>query len=163
MRFRWVSLTSLSWLGGFVLSWLLATGSALAELKLEQVRVTKKATALVLSGQGKDRGQGSAFCIAPGFFVTNAHVVSNGATTLSLVLDSGEKDQQITQAKVVRSDKEMDFALLKAEDSKDHALTEAIKSVPVLALGSSEVLVETMSLTAFGFPFGTALVFEKGD
>ena len=153
---------SLSRLTGWVLLWLVVAESAPAEVKLEQVRATKKATALVISGQGKERGQGSAFCVAPGFFVTNAHVVSDTSATLKLVLESGEKEQRIAQAKVVRSDKEIDLALLKLEEGQE-GIAEAVKSLPILELGSAGDLVETTSLTAFGFPFGTALVFDKND
>src|ERR1700722_15056134 len=78
----------------------------------------KKATALVVIESGGKKKFGSAFCIhAGGYFVTNSHVAGNLGPRehLKLVLNSGEKDQQIVDARVVRKSQDADLCLLKVE------------------------------------------------
>ena len=109
----------------------------------------KSATALVVLPESQ--GFGSAFCIdAAGFFVTNEHVVHGlpAGGKVSLVLHPGEDNEKVIQATVVRADAAADLALLKTEGAKD---------LSALELGSVEELVETASLTAFGYPFGDRL------
>ena len=121
-----------------------------ADVSAQVVDNGKAATALVEAGDGS----GSAFCIAPsGYFVTNEHVVS-GETSVKLVLRPGEKGQRVVTARVVRADKDTDLALLKEDDPQP---------TTALPLGSSEVLRETMSVTTFGFPFGTDLAEGKEE
>jgi uncharacterized protein (TIGR03067 family) len=113
----------------------------------EVVKLAKPATALVET----QAGCGSGFCVHPsGFFLTNEHVISAlpGGDTVTLILEAGLKTQRLLQAKVVRRDKELDLALLRAQGQ--HKL-------PALALGSDEGLAELTELIAFGFPFGTSL------
>ncbi len=103
------------------------------------------------------RSSGSAFCVHPsGLFVTNAHVVGRLPVggTVHLVLNSGEKNQQVLPATVVRSDQALDLALLR---------TTAAGTFPALTLGTADDLAELMDIVAFGFPFGTELAVNRGQ
>ena len=127
----------------------------LADLTPELLQAGKKATVLVeMSVAMHRKGYASAFCIdASGIFITNAHVTDSAVNgKLTLVLNPGEKDQQVLQATVLRSDKTMDLGVMKAASTGP---------IPVLEVGSDDGLVETMPLTAFGFPFGEALSMDK--
>jgi hypothetical protein len=116
----------------------------------------KRGTALVeVKARG---GYGSAFCIHPsGLFLTNAHVVQPGGpppphvrvppVEITLVLNPGLKSEKAYAAKVVRTDKELDLALLRIDD----------EDLPALALGSDEKLSELEEVVVCGFPFGIAL------
>jgi hypothetical protein len=123
----------------------------------------KPATALV---EVKARNAcGSAFCIHPsGLFLTNAHVVESAANfppnvtpppvEINLVLNPGQKTEKTYPAKVVRSHRELDLALLRIDGVKD---------LPALTLGSDEKLSELEEVVACGFPFGTALVRNRKE
>jgi hypothetical protein len=113
-------------------------------------RTGKAATAFV---QGKNSGtQATAFCIHPaGIFLTNEHVVCQGGP-FALFLNGGTKNVKILSAKVLRTDKDLDLALLQAEGQKD---------LPALALATGNNLSETDELIAFGFPFGELLSAEQ--
>lgn len=87
---------------------------------------------------GKYSGTGSAFWIShDGWLLTNAHVTGT-ASTVDLRLDSGK----IISARVVKTDKEKDLALLKAESSQEMWL-------PVYTGKSS---LKGRKVTAAGFP-----------
>jgi S1-C subfamily serine protease len=133
----------------FVVVLLLGAAPAPEPLSRADVaKLAKPATALV---DGRPAGQGSSFCIhSSGLFLTNEHVVRTLGPEgkVTLVLDSGLSSQKIVKAKLIRSDKELDLALLQAEGVKD---------LPALKLGSDDGLTELQELIAFGFPFGTAL------
>jgi hypothetical protein len=133
-----------------------------AEWRTKVAKIGKPATALV---EVKQRGvQGSAFCIHPsGLFLTNEHVIKPfevppGAQVppveITLVLNPGQKHEKSYPAKVVRSSKEPDLALLRIEGVKD---------LPTLALGSDDKLEELLEVVAFGFPFGTELAPNRKD
>jgi S1-C subfamily serine protease len=117
--------------------------------KVEIAKIGKAATALV---EIKSRAAyGSAFCIHPsGLFITNEHVAGQG--DISIVLNPGLKDEKVYKAKLLRSDKEMDLALLRVEDVKD---------LPTLSLGVDDKLAELMEVVAVGFPFGTLLAPDR--
>jgi hypothetical protein len=109
--------------------------------RVQIARIGKAATALVEVKAARGQGFGSAFCIHPdGWFVTNAHVAQG---EIKLVLNPSLKTEKVYAARVVRSDTELDLALLHIEGVKD---------LPVLALGSDERLEEQMDAMAFGFP-----------
>jgi hypothetical protein len=92
---------------------------------------------------------GSGFCIhSSGLFVTNEHVVRQGAEAVTVVLNAGLKTQKVLKAKVIRRDKALDLTLLKVEGD------EAFEA---LELGSDKDLGELTELIACGFPFGPAL------
>jgi hypothetical protein len=89
-------------------------------------------------------GSGSAFQIDPaGYFITNQHVVED-EKTVKLVLNSGEANQETVSGRVVRVDKDLDFALIKADKPASETLT----------FGQDSDLYETLPITAFGFPLG---------
>jgi S1-C subfamily serine protease len=122
-----------------------------ADEPLSRVEIGKIGKAGTVLVEVKQRGYGSAFCVHPGgLFVTNEHVVRGG--DVNVVLNPGQKDEKVCKAKVVRSDLDLDLALLRIEDVKD---------LPTLRLGSDEKLAELMEVVAVGFPFGTALSPDK--
>jgi serine protease Do len=145
----------------------LAAICVLADLPSSQIENGKKATALVsikniknqsrgiVSPETRSSANGTAFCIdAWGWFVTSKHVTDESADgKVNLILNANEKDQTIVEAKVVRTDKENDLALLKANEG---GLFVA------LPLGKVDNLAETVRLTAFGYPFGEKLALDKG-
>jgi DNA-binding beta-propeller fold protein YncE len=123
-----------------------ATSCGAADETLSRVqlaRLGKAATAFVEVKAAQGQGSGTAFCIHPdGWFLTNAHVAQGEIT---LVLDPTLKSQKVYSARSVRSDPELDLALLHIDGAK---------SLPALALGSDEGLEELTEVIGFGFPFG---------
>jgi S1-C subfamily serine protease len=157
---------------------LLSIDTCLADFTPDQIRAAKRATALVeTSGRvgrtviidGKrvpvggglvpTRAYGSAFCVDPsGLFVTNAHVAEMaGGNVISLVLNPAEADQAVVPARVIRSDKTLDLAVLQVNAAV------LPKGQAVLELGVTNDLIETQSVTAFGFPFGGDLAMDRGE
>jgi WD40 repeat protein len=113
-------------------------------------KIGMPATALVEVPRPGGFSYGTAFCIHPsGFFLTNNHVTEPAQGEITLVLDCGLKTEKSYRARVVRSDREEDLALLRAEGAG---------SLPTLAFGSEESLEVLMDVVAFGFPFGDLLV-----
>jgi choice-of-anchor C domain-containing protein len=107
-------------------------------------KIGKAATALV-EIKAKN-GYASAFCVHhSGLFVTNAHVAEKD---VFLVLDPGGKNEKRQPARMLRSDKDLDLALLQVE---------GVDGLPTIALGSDEKLEDLMEVIGFGFPFGTKL------
>jgi S1-C subfamily serine protease len=108
----------------------------------------KHATALVDLGIG---GSGTAFCIdSKGLFVTNCHVVDSRSVgdRVQLILNPGEDDQVLGEARIINCSKDPDLALLK---------WDAPPKLVALKLGSSQGLKETAPVTAYGYPFGRLL------
>jgi S1-C subfamily serine protease len=137
-----------------VLALLLLPAPAAAQQPADVVRRGKAATALV-EVKGR-RSHATAFCIHPaGLFLTNEHAVRHAgeAGTVTLVLDPSLKTQRVVTARVLRADRELDLALLRAEPEG---------KFPTLPLGSSDGLTELTPVTALGFPFGKSLALEKG-
>lgn len=124
-----------------------------AQLTAAQVARGKRATALVEISDTK--ASGTAFCIdATGLFLTNHHVIEDASpATLRIVLHSGEANQKIYRARIIKADEESDLALLKIEGGEFTALN----------LGRIDSVVETTPVTAFGYPFGTDLSEKDGD
>jgi hypothetical protein len=113
----------------------------------EVVKRGKEATAFLEFGPGQTA---TAFCVHPsGYFITNDHVVHGRmprpAGELKLVMNSGTREQKVYSAKVIRSDRKLDLALLRVEAGAD---------LPALPLGRSDDLVELADVIVFGFPFG---------
>ncbi len=126
-----------------------------AQVGRESIVRGKAATALVqVSGRGEMTG--TAFCVdASGLFVTNAHVVEQAAqpgARIKPVLRPGEQDQKVVAAKVYRRDEAHDLALLQIDP---------VPGLTALALGREDALYETLATTAFGYPFGSVLAFER--
>lgn len=106
----------------------------------EVVESTKKAVAYIEVSDGS----GTAFQIDPaGYFITNQHVVED-EKTVKLVLNSGEANQETVTGHVVRTDKDLDFALIKADNP----------AAETLSFGQDSGLYETLPVTTFGFPLG---------
>jgi S1-C subfamily serine protease len=140
------------WAAAVIVFLLCLTSSANGQplTKAGVAKIGKPATALVEVRQGQ--GSGSAFCIHPsGLFITNEHVVS-GTSSVTLILDPSLKSQKVVTARVVRRDRVLDLALLRAD---------AVGKYPGLALGSAEAVEELAELVALGFPFGKELTLEK--
>jgi hypothetical protein len=131
--------------------------------RTQLAKLGKAATALVevKTGplQGLRQGYGSAFCIhQSGLFVTNEHVVypsglgmglQPGARgEITLVLNPGEKTEKSYAARVVRTDRQLDLALLRIDSPT---------KFPALNLGDDGQLEELMEVIAFGFPFGAGI------
>jgi len=105
------------------------------------VKAGKAATALVEVKAQQGEGSASAFCVhSAGWFVTNAHVAVG---SLTLVLNPNLKNEKSYPARVVRTDKEVDLALLKVE---------GVTGLPSLSLGSDEGLDELTEVMGFGYP-----------
>jgi hypothetical protein len=117
--------------------------------RAQLAKIGKRATALIEVRLPGGFGYGSAFCIHPsGLFLTNYHVTERAQGDITLVLNSGLKTEKAYPARVVRSYKDLDLALLRVEGAG---------GLPALALGSDEGLEELMEVVAVGFPFGVAL------
>jgi hypothetical protein len=127
------------------------------------------ATVLVETKRGNNigpfaqRGGGSAFCIHPsGLFLTNEHVVHPSSNMpfeqrgvlkeVTLIVNPGDKTEKSFPARVIRTDPQLDLALLRIEGAKD---------LSALTLGSDDQLEELMTVVAFGFPFGSDLPFDR--
>ncbi|MGP0064200.1 MAG: trypsin-like peptidase domain-containing protein [Isosphaeraceae bacterium] len=123
------------------------------ELSTAVVRRCKAATALV---EIRSIGSGSSVCVSgDGLFVTNHHVVSGGGIggNVRLVVDPGQKTQRVLEARIIKLDEKNDLALLKAD---------APPGLAAVPLGTDDQLIETMPLTAFGYPFGRLLSSDGG-
>jgi S1-C subfamily serine protease len=117
----------------------------------EIARAGKAATAFVEAKTPRGIAYGSAFCVhKSGFFITNHHVIAN-AQEIKIVINSGEKTEKVLIAKVLRSDPEVDLALLQVKG----------ENLPVLSLGSDAGLVELAEVIACGFPFGQLLSTDR--
>ncbi len=131
-----------------------AVPAALADslTKADVAKLGKAATVFVQVKTPAGTASGSGFCVHPsGVFVTNEHVIHD-ATEISVVLNASLKDQQLLKAKVLRSDPQLDLALLQVEGQKD---------LPALTLGTVDKLIELQDVIAFGFPFGKNLATDK--
>jgi len=121
----------------------------LSALEQQELQKAKEATVFVKSGAGT----GTAFCIesSNGYFLTNYHVVKDSPALVTLVANPGSESKESTKASVLLVDPENDLALLKANFRR---------KLPSLSLGIDADLKETDLLTAFGYPFGTALAAD---
>ncbi|MGI8897451.1 MAG: Do family serine endopeptidase [Pyrinomonadaceae bacterium] len=87
------------------------------------------------------RGVGSGFIVSPkGYVLTNEHVIE-GATRITVGLQSGEK----YRGKIVGIDEETDVAVIKIETSQD---------LPTVTLGDSNSAEVGDWVLAMGSPFG---------
>ena len=118
--------------------------------RVQIARAGKAATALVEVRTARGDGYATAFCIHPaGWFLTNAHVAQRD---LNLILNPSLKTEKSYSARVIRSDQDLDLALLHVEGAHD---------LPALVLGSDDDLEDLMEVIGFGFPFGKALAPGK--
>lgn len=90
-----------------------------------------------------DRNQATAFCVhESGLYVTNVGPLGQ-ATSVRLIFRPGQSDETALSASVIRQDKTVGLALLKAEGKFNH------KPLP---LGHDESLVELAEVVRVGFP-----------
>jgi S1-C subfamily serine protease len=123
---------------------------SIRDLSFEIVNVVKKVKPSVVTisteiphpleffGYEPVRGYGSGFVIAPGYAITNAHVV-RGASRVNVLFSDG----YLSSARVVASDPVRDLALLKTEEH----------GTP-LKLGDSDKLEVGEIVLAIGSPLG---------
>jgi WD40 repeat protein/S1-C subfamily serine protease len=120
-------------------------------VRVQLARIGKAATAFVKVNAPRGQASGSAFCIHPsGLFLTTADVAQG---ELALVLDPSLQTEKAYPARVVRSDNDLDLALLRADGARD---------LPALSLGSDEGLEELMDVVALGFPLVGAQAPGRG-
>ncbi len=95
-------------------------------------------------------GQASGFIIsADGYVLTNHHVIDD-ADEITLIMDDGQKYENI---KLIGSDDQADVALLKIEDAEN---------LPFLELGDSDELEIGEWVIAIGNPFGLTETLTVG-
>lgn len=136
------------------LALLLVGGLAHGQSPREVIERGKAATALVEVDVNKSA---SATCIhKQGIFVTNRHVIDKLPKDgkLKLILHPNDARKRQIMASVLRVDDKADLAVLRAEGAGE---------CEFLPLGEDAELFETMSVTAFGFPFGKALAVGEGS
>lgn len=121
--------------------------------KAEVAKLGKAATVFVEVKTSTGSSSGSGFCVhSSGLFITNEHVIQD-AKQVRLVLNAGSKNSLTLPAKVIRSDRKLDLALLQVLGQKD---------LPTLELGKVDELSELDNVIACGFPFGQLLA-EKNQ
>lgn len=122
----------------------------LAADKPTKVEIGKQGKAATAFVDVPGRGSGTAFCVhSSGLFVTNEHVIRGAEKAeIILVLNPSLPGEKVLKARVVRTDKDEDLALLRVEGAKD---------LPSLTLGSVEGIAELSEVVAVGFPLGRAL------
>lgn len=136
----------------------LPQGPKPANLDPDALRKVKQATVyLRVDLPNGSAAEGSGFlCAAPGFVVTNAHVLgmlrsdSLPPTRVQVVLLSGETGEKKTTATVLGVDRSNDLAVLRLPDD--------LRPLPEpLPVDSAATLVETQKVYIFGFPLGAQL------
>jgi hypothetical protein len=123
---------------------------AVGEPKVDIAQSGKAATVIV-EVKGKN-AYATAFCVhATGLFLTTEGIATaldqSGGGKLHLVLNPGLKSQQSVPATVIRRDKGLKVALLRAEGQK---------SMPALSLGTDDQLTELVEIYSFGYTFDTS-------
>ena len=144
-------LRSATYLLGLIL--IVAHGNcAFAQLDQKLVANAKSATVLVERPSGD--GFGTAFCIDnKGFFITNHHVIVGETEKIPLIQNPGTGKEKKLLAEIVRSDEDLDLALLR--------VVQLDTPLIALDLGSDEGLTETQPISVFGYPFGTGLALRN--
>ena len=153
---------TLGWLLLFVLG---GTPQAPAQSSIprDTLRLLKQATVFVRVRHGNRRATGSGFVVGrvnqTGFIVTNAHVIvleveedgktrRRAASSISIVLNSGQADERPVPAELMGLDPQRDLALLR--------VTAPDLPEP-LDFRSPATPFETQKVYVFGFPFGSSL------
>jgi S1-C subfamily serine protease len=77
------------------------------------------------------------------------------ASAVTVVLDSGTKNERSAKAEVLAADPERDLAILRIKD---------VKNLPApIEFSRTIELTETMPVFTFGYPFGKVLAIDKGN
>lgn len=131
------------------------SGTATAD-KPTKVEIGKRGKAATAFVEVPGRSTGTAFCVHPaGLFVTNEHVVRGAEKAeITLVLNPSLPDEKVLKARIARTDKDLDLALLRVERAKD---------LPTLPLGSIDGVAELADVVAVGFPLGRALYPDRKE
>ena len=131
-------------------------GSLTAADKPTKVEIGKRGKAATAFVDVPEHGTGTAFCVHPsGLFVTNEHVIRGAEKSdILLVLNPTLPGEQILKARVVRTDKAQDLALLRVVGAKE---------LPSLPLGSIVDVAELAEVVAVGFPLGRALSPDRKE
>ena len=135
----------------------LCLSCAAAADKPTKVEIGKRGKAATAFVDVPGRGSGTAFCVhTSGLFVTNEHVIRGAEKgEIVLVLNPSLPNERVLKAKVVRTDKEQDLALLRVEGGA--------KDLPSLTLGTVEGVAELSDVVAVGFPLGRALSPDRKE
>jgi len=136
---------------GFVIkvdgdSALVVTNHHVIEPKV-QVEVSPR----TIGPKGRRRPFGSP--IPPGL-TPRSMILTLKNASVSLVFDSGTKNERSVKAEVLAVDPERDLAVLRVKDVKDLPAPIDLAKAPELA--------ETLPVYTFGFPFGKVLATGKG-
>jgi len=127
---------------------LLATTRSINAADADVVRNGKRATALVQIGQA---GFSSAFCVSSdGLFVTDrrASALPRGQK-LKVIVNPSEEGEHVYDADLVATSTQSDMALFHIRDARD---------LTALSLGEEKTLLETQTVTSFGYPISKAPV-----
>jgi hypothetical protein len=163
---------------GFAVNWravsalaailfLSSIASADEALSAETLNTLKAATVFIKVEAGKDSASGSGFVIRvegrTAYVATNNHVIDPAEglqrptlkPTITVVFNSGGKNEQSVTGEVVAADPQYDLAILK--------VVNVTNPPPAIELGESTKLTETMPLFILGFPLGEFLATNKGN
>jgi S1-C subfamily serine protease len=130
-------------------------------LPLETVQTLKKATVFIKVPLGSKLASGSGWVMKvegdTAYLVTNHHVIADAPKRsvypeVTVVFQSGTKEEQVVPAEVLASQRESDLAVLRVTGVKN--LPKPIETAQPIEL------VETQPVVVFGFPF-TGLDGEK--
>jgi S1-C subfamily serine protease len=157
------SLSLLCWFGGAVP---FASAGGIPAKKLKELKAATVYIQVQFSNQGGKNvpATGSGFVVHvngdTALIATNSHVVNPMAGEVrtanpKVVFFSGTPQEKTLETTIVASDAVRDLAILKVTGFKD-------LPKPIVMDTSNEV-VETMPVYAFGFPFGEGLAFGKGN
>ena len=126
----------------------------------DAIQTVKNSTVYIRTKSGNSLGMGSGFFAGPeGYVVTNSHVIGFGpdrlrrVSEIQVVVNSGEKNQEVYKARIVGVNVDEDLALLWI-NQKDHQ--NAVLPRP-LNFARSADLTETQEVLIFGFPLGEQL------
>ncbi len=125
----------------------------------DAIQAVKNSTVYIRTKSGNSLGMGSGFFAGPaGYVVTNSHVIGFGPDRyrkpqkIEVVVNSGENNQQVYNARIVGVNVDEDLALLWV-NQKDH---QSVLPRP-LNFARSADLTETQEVLIFGFPLGEQL------
>jgi hypothetical protein len=121
-----------------------------------RVELAKTAKASVVLLEIRPNWFATAFCVhVSGMFVTQATPLKNlqAGTEPTVILPGSGKEPLRLKAKILRTDNDVDAALLQ---------TEKPTKVPAVTLGNDDAINELAEVVAAGFPFGTPFT-EKDE
>ena len=117
--------------------------SAAAAPPTSVAELLEQGTVLILAQRKEGLSMGSGFFVAPGYIVTNAHVIADGQSVLVVLADARQYE-----AELVGFSSTEDLALLKLVD---------VTGLPTAQLGDSDECVVGDAVYAIGNPLGVEL------